>query len=71
MKCCICGAEIIGYGNNPNGAVWKDADGNIIEAEFDHKSRCCDDCDQRYVIPGRIYRLYKNRQKAHSHSQDE
>lgn len=71
MKCCICGAEMNGCGNNPNGAAWRGSDGNIVEAEFDHESRCCDYCDQRYVIPGRIYRLYKNRQKARSHSQNE
>ncbi len=61
MKCCICGIEISGYGNNPDGAVWKDADGNIVEAEFGPDSRCCDDCDHMYVIPGRIYRLAKKR----------
>jgi hypothetical protein len=61
MKCCICGVEINGYGNNPDGACWKDAQGNIIEAEFDADARCCDECNERYVIPGRIYRLNKQR----------
>ena len=59
MKCCICGVEINGYGNNPDGAVWKDTDGNIVEAEFDAGCRCCDECNTRFVIPGRIYRMNK------------
>ena len=63
MKCCICGCEIEGYGNNPDGAVWKDKHGNIVEAEFDAECRCCDLCDSMYVIPGRIYRLQKARNK--------
>jgi hypothetical protein len=62
MKCCICGCEIENYGNNPDGAVWKNEQGEIIEPEFDVNDRCCDLCDQRYVIPGRIYKLYKNRE---------
>ena len=62
MKCCICGCNLEGYGNNPDGACWKDAEGNIVEAEFNADARCCDLCDQMYVIPGRIYRL-QNRRK--------
>lgn len=57
MKCCICGCNLEGYGNNPDGACWKDEEGNIVEAEFSADDRCCDLCDQMYVIPGRIYRL--------------
>ena len=64
MRCCICGCEIEGYGNNPQGAVWKDKRGEIVEAEFDDECRCCDVCDQMYVIPGRIYRLQKARQEG-------
>lgn len=53
-KCCICGKKIIGWGNNPWGALnkkkevikWKDED------------CCCDECDNLYVIPGRIYKMY-------------
>ena len=62
MKCCICGCEIENYGNNPDGAVWKNEQGEIIEHEFDVNDRCCDLCDQMYVIPGRIYKLYKNKE---------
>ena len=34
MKCCICGKEIKGWGNNPEGAVWKTHDGKIEMPEF-------------------------------------
>ncbi len=63
MKCAICGAEINGYGNSPEGAVWKDEHGKIIEAKFNAEDRCCDECNSRYVIPGRLYRLsHKNKE---------
>ena len=42
-KCCLCGNEIIGYGNNANPI----SDG-----------RCCDKCNIDKVIPERI-RLMK------------
>ena len=61
--CCICGIPHKGFGNNPWGAVWKDKDGNIVEPEFKDSDRCCDICDQTYVIPGRIYLMAKNRKK--------
>jgi hypothetical protein len=64
MRCCICACELEGYGNNPDGAVWKTEDGEIVEAEFGADDRCCDMCDQMYVIPGRIYRLQKARQEG-------
>ncbi len=59
MRCCICGCELEGFGNNPQGACWKDKRGEIVEAEFDTECRCCDECNQLYVIPGRIYRMNK------------
>ena len=59
--CCICGNIINGYGNNPDGAVWKDTNGNLVFPEFDVEDRCCDECDGCFVIPGRIYRLYNNK----------
>lgn len=51
MKCCLCGKKINGYGNNPWGALtirnepikWKITD------------RCCDECNEEFVIPGRIF----------------
>ena len=57
MKCCICEKEIIGYGNNPDGAMWKNRLGEIEELEFGAEDRCCDECNNRYVIPGRLYRI--------------
>lgn len=47
-KCCICGCEIVGYGNNPDPVKLK--------------GRCCDTCDWMYVIPARMERLMKARQ---------
>lgn len=38
-KCCICGEEIIGYGNN---------------AEPYKDGRCCEACNAKFVIPARI-----------------
>lgn len=53
-KCCICGEENIGYGNNPVPAK--------------SNGRCCDKCNSKYVLPYRYYliknnmakRIYKN-----------
>lgn len=57
--CCICGKEIVGYGNNPDGAAWRSPyTGNIIRPTYSVKERCCDECNNKYVIPGRIYSLY-------------
>lgn len=62
-KCCICGQKFIGFGNNPDGAAWKNLDGKIEFPEFKDGDRCCDMCDSMYVIPGRIYRLSLARKK--------
>lgn len=51
MKCCICGKEINGYGNNP----WPI--NNDVEA------RCCDDCNWSVVIPARIEGLVAHEEK--------
>ena len=59
MKCCICGKEIKGWGNNPDGAVWKTHDGKIEMPEFKEDDRCCDECNGAFVIPGRMYRMAK------------
>ncbi len=45
-KCCICGCEFIGWGNNPYPIV------------NDENARCCDDCNKLLVIPARIAQLY-------------
>ena len=38
--CCICGKKFVGYGNNP--------------APYKKSGRCCDQCNDDYVIPSRI-----------------
>ena len=42
MKCCICGKEIGGYGNNPWPLLTEPG------------AKCCDGCNWMYVIPARI-----------------
>lgn len=46
-KCCICGKEIIGFGNNP----WPVKDSGC----------CCDKCNSEFVIPARIEMLVRGR----------
>ena len=43
-KCCLCGKTFVGWGNNPYPLCDK----------TDTESRCCDDCNVKYVIPARI-----------------
>ena len=38
-KCCICGKEIKGFGNNPYPLPLK------------RKGKCCDKCNNDFVIP--------------------
>lgn len=45
-KCCICGCEFTGWGNNPWPVV-KDED-----------SECCNDCDSMYVLPARLRDMF-------------
>ena len=42
MKCCICKESIKGYGNNPSPLI------------YSNTSRCCDHCNNIYVIPARL-----------------
>ncbi len=56
MKCCICGKEIQGYGNNPYGAL--DDKGNLIK--WKPEDECCDDCNMNHVVFGRLLLLNKN-----------
>ena len=60
FKCCICGREFVGFGNNPWGAMYKDENGEAKDFNIKEDDRCCDECDQLYVIPGRIYKYRKN-----------
>lgn len=46
-KCCLCGQEIVGYGNNPYPLC----------DEEDYESRCCDMCNYAVVLPERLKRL--------------
>lgn len=43
MKCCICGKEIEGHGNNP--------------IPIRKKGRCCNECDSKLVTAYRIIEL--------------
>lgn len=56
--CCICGKPFEGWGNNPDGAAWKNENGEIELGEFPSDACCCDECNSRYVVPGRIYRMH-------------
>ena len=47
MKCCICGREIKGWGNNP----WP--------VNNNESAKCCEECNGQVVIPARIRGMYK------------
>lgn len=53
MKCCICGEEIKGYGNNP----WP-----VGYDVYSEEDKCCDKCNFEVVIPARIA-LLKEKEK--------
>lgn len=55
--CCICGAYVQGYGNNPDGAMYYDLHHNFCTPTFKEGERCCDECNEAFVIPGRLYKL--------------
>ena len=42
LRCCFCGKEIVGFGNNPYPLV------------EDSEVRCCDECNTKVVIPARL-----------------
>lgn len=46
--CCICHCEFTGWGNNP----WP------VNDEED--ARCCDACNEAFVVPARISRMFAN-----------
>lgn len=46
MKCCICGNEIMGYGNNARPVM---------------KGTCCDACNYSVVIPKRFQLIHDSR----------
>ena len=57
--CCICGDIFNGYGNNPWGAIQPEPNGVIKELEFNDNDRCCDECNNQFVIPGRLWHMRK------------
>lgn len=48
--CCICGAPLEKWGNNPWGAL--DENGNYIQ--WKKEDECCTNCNNMYVVPGRL-----------------
>lgn len=55
--CCICHKELPegSWGNNPSGAV----DENKKLIQWSETDRCCDECNHKYVLPGRMFRFYR------------
>ena len=51
MKCCICGKEFEGWGNDPCPVV------------MDEDAKCCDKCDMEVVLPARIRKMRAERPK--------
>lgn len=63
--CCICGNEIEGWGNNPEGAAWLTSSGEVQFYEgTDPQAVCCDACNTKYVIPGRLYLMQKSKEEV-------
>lgn len=50
-KCCICGRQKLGQGNNPAPIV------------NDGKSKCCDDCNFNVIVPRRLYDFQEEAKK--------
>jgi len=61
MKCCICGDEIQPKG--PKG-TWTSGN-NAMPVK---KGRCCDNCDERIVIPERIRRRKEEQKNGTVHN---
>jgi len=54
FKCCLCGIEVEGYGNDPSPIQTENED-----------DECCDECNLAKVIPARINLvILKNRINA-------
>lgn len=52
FKCCICGKEVIGWGNDPWPVV------------MDEGAKCCDECDMTVVLGARLDQLYGGEKDA-------
>ena len=57
-ECCICKKKFECWGNNPDGAKWLDKEGNVVSPLFKPTDVCCNECNNRYVILGRMYTIY-------------
>lgn len=56
-KCCICSGPLENeWGNNPSGAII-----NGKSKTFKLTDRCCDKCNTKFVIPGRILKVFGRR----------
>lgn len=51
-KCCICGDDFVGWGNNP----WP-----VVERK---NAVCCYDCNFNVVIPSRIMLMYGTKKEV-------
>ena len=49
FKCCLCGKEVEGYGNDPSPIQTKNED-----------DECCDECNLAKVVPARMELLFIN-----------
>ena len=52
-KCCFCGKEFKGFGNS-TWPIYPDAIHCEEGKPNGEQMRCCDECDQKYVITARI-----------------
>ncbi len=57
MKCCICGRE------KRDDEVFHDPTGAVDETKkvikWNESDHCCDECNTKYVLPGRLYKFYR------------
>ncbi len=49
FKCCLCGIECEGYGNDPHPIETKN-----------ENDECCDECNFTKVVPARMELLFIN-----------
>ena len=50
IECCLCGKEVKDFGHNPQPLGEKEDD------------RCCDECNQKLVIPTRLRLLFSKQE---------
>lgn len=53
--CCICGADCSGWGNDPWGTLNKKGE----QIKWNPEDECCDECNSKYTIKGRMALSYK------------